>query len=69
VNAVSIIYVNDHLEDLRSETREHRLAASLVPGPSLRERLAGSLATIRRTLGTDEIGPNVPNLSNWPYRV
>jgi hypothetical protein len=69
VNAVSIIYVNDHLEDLRSQTRQHRLAASLAPEPSFRERLAASLASVRRTLGADEIGPNVPNLSHWPYRV
>ena len=69
MNAVSIIYVNAHLEDLRSEARQHRLAASLDPKPSLRARLANALAGLRRTLGADEIGTNVPQLSNWPYRV
>ena len=69
MNAVSIIYVNAHLEDLRNEARQHRLAASLDPKPSLRARLTAALTNIRRTLGADEIGPNVPQLSHWPYRV
>jgi hypothetical protein len=69
VNAVSIIYVNDHLEDLWAQTRQHRLAASLASKPSRRARLAATLATIRRTIAADEIAQNVPNLSHWPYRV
>jgi hypothetical protein len=69
VNAVSIIYVNQHLEDLRSEAQRRRLAASLDPRPSLRARLAAAAANLRRTLGTDDVGPSVPQLSHWPYRV
>ncbi|HEV8401520.1 MAG TPA: hypothetical protein VGQ31_00660 [Candidatus Limnocylindrales bacterium] len=69
MNAVSIIYVNAHLEDLRSEARDRRLAASLADKPSLRARLAAAAASLRRTLGADEIGPTFPQLSHWPYRV
>ena len=69
MNAVSIIYVNQHLEDLRSDAQKRRLAASLAEKPSLRARLASAAASLRRTLGADEIGPNFPQLSHWPYRV
>ena len=43
MDAVSIMYVNEHLDT--------------------------SLTNLRRTLGADEIGPTVPQLSHWPYRV
>jgi hypothetical protein len=69
VNAIAILYVNDHLEDLRSEARQRRLSASLDPKPTLRERLAIRLASLHGTLGADEIGPTLPQLSHWPYRV
>jgi len=69
VNAVAIIYVNQHLEDLRSEAQKRRLSASLDPKSSLRARLASAAASLRRTLGADEICPNFPQLSHWPYRV
>jgi len=69
VNALAVMYVNEHLEDLRSAARQHHLAASLAPRPSLRERLASSFISLRRTLGLDEIGPTMPQHSHWPYRV
>ncbi len=69
MNAVAIIYVNQHLEDLRSEARDRRIAASLDPKPSLRARLAATATDLRRAIGADDIGPNVPRLSHWPYRV
>ena len=69
MNAVAIIYVNEHLEGLRSEAQKRRLAASLDSKPTLRARLAAAATNLRRTLGADEIGPNVPHLSNRPYRV
>jgi len=69
VNAVAIIYVNQHLEDLRSEAQKRRLSASLDPKSSLRARLASAATNLRRTPGADVIGPNVPHLSNRPYRV
>ena len=69
MNALAVLYVNEHLEDLRSAARQHHLAASLAPRPSLRERLASSFISLRRTLGLDEIGPTIPQLSHWPYRV
>ena len=54
MNALAVLYVNEHLEDLRSAARQHHLAASLAPRPSLRERLASSFISLRRTLGLDE---------------
>jgi hypothetical protein len=69
VNAVAIIYVNQHLQDLRSEAQKRRLAASLDPKPSLRARLAAAATSLRRALGADDKGPSVPQLSDWPYRV
>jgi hypothetical protein len=69
VNAVSIMYVNDHLEQLRSEAQRRRLASSVAPHGSLRARIAAASVSLKKTLGADEIGPNVPNLSHWPYRV
>ena len=69
MNAIAVIYVNQHLQELGTEARQRRLAASLDPKPSLRERLTTRLATIRRALAADEIGPTFPQLSHWPYRV
>ncbi len=69
MNAIAVIYVNQHLQELGAKARQRRFAASLDPKPSLRERLATRLATIRRALAADEIGPTVPQLSHWPYRV
>lgn len=69
MNALAIMYVNEHLEDMRAEARQHRLAASLAPKPSLGGRLAAGLTNLRRTLAADDTGPTLPKLSHWPYRV
>jgi hypothetical protein len=63
VNAVAIMYVNDHLETLRAEARQRR-AASLADRRSLRSRISG---TISRTLGIGTTGPALPKLTNYPY--
>ncbi len=69
MNAVAVMYVNAHLEELRAEAQKKRLAASLAPKRSLRARIAAASVSLRKTLGSDEIGPDLPHLSHWPYRV
>ena len=66
MNAVAIMYVNDHLETLHAEARQARLA-SLVGRTSLRERLASAGSDLRRILGGDSNGSSVPKLTNYPY--
>ena len=65
MNALAVIYVNDHLQSLRSEAAQHR-AASLAERRSLSDRLASAAASFRRVIGGDE-GPIVPKLENYPY--
>ena len=65
MNAVSVMYVNSHLADLRAEAQRNRVA-SLVERRSLRERLASGAASIKKIVGSDG-GPVVPQLKNYPY--
>ena len=65
MNAVAVIYVNQHLEELRAEAQRDRMA-SLVERPSLRERLSSGAAGLKKVLGSDG-GPVVPQLKNYPY--
>ena len=65
MNALAVIYVNDHLQSLRSEASQRR-AASLAERRSLRDRLASAAANVRRVIGGDQ-GPVVPKLENYPY--
>ena len=65
MNALAVIYVNDHLQSLRSEASQRR-AASLVERRTLRDRLASAAADLRRVIGGDQ-GPVVPKLENYPY--
>lgn len=69
MNAVAVMYVNAHLEELQAEARQKRLAASLAPKRSLRARIAAASASLKRALVADEIGPDLPHLTHWPYRV
>ena len=66
MNAVAVIYVNDHLEHLRSEARDRRLA-SLADRRTLRDRIGSATAEIRKTLGIEGSGPALPKLKNYPY--
>lgn len=66
MNAVAVIYVNDHLEHMRSEAKDRRLA-SLAERRSLRSRFGSGAAEVRRTLGLEPSGPSLPNLKNYPY--
>ena len=47
MNALAVIYVNQHLESLRSEASQRR-AASLAERRSLRDRLASAAADLEK---------------------
>jgi hypothetical protein len=66
VNALAIIYVNDHLETLHAEARRNRMA-SLAGRRSLRESLASVGAGLRRFLESGSSSSTVPQLRNYPY--
>jgi hypothetical protein len=66
VNALAVIYVNDHLESLRAEARQRR-TASLGTRSSLRDRIAATATELRRTLGFGATGPSLPTLRNYPF--
>jgi hypothetical protein len=66
VNAVAVMYVNEHLESLRAEAQQRRVA-SLGERHSLRELIASSASGLRRILGHGTSGPAVPTLKNYPY--
>ena len=66
MNALAVMYVNEHLESLRSEAQQRR-AASLAERRSLRDRLASAAFDIRRVLGADAGDPVLPKLENYPY--
>ena len=66
MNAVAVMYVNEHLESLRSEAQQRRLAGQ-AESRSIRSRIASATAELRRTLGIDASGTTVPALKNYPY--
>jgi ribosomal protein L32E len=64
VNAVAVIYVNQHLESLRTENQRNRMASGLAKR-SLRSRISTAAAGLGIiTANTDAV---VPRLSNYPY--
>ena len=69
MNAISIIYVNEHLQSLRAESQRKRHVASLGEKRSLRTRIAAASKSLRRALAADEIDTTLPILTHWPYRV
>ena len=66
MNALAVIYVNDHLQSLRSES-EQRRAASLAERRNLRDRLASAASDVRRVLGAGSSDPVLPKLEHYPY--
>ena len=66
MNALAVIYVNDHLKMLDAEARHARLA-SLAGRRSLRDRLGSAIGSLRGVLGSDVSGTTVPKLTNYPY--
>ena len=66
MNAVAVIYVNQHLESLRAEAHERRLA-SLAGRRTFSDRLASAATELRRVLGIADSGSTLPKLENYPY--
>ena len=66
MNALAVIYVNDHLQMLDAEARHARLA-SLAGRRSLRDRLGSALSSLRGMFVGDTSGTTVPKLNNYPY--
>jgi hypothetical protein len=66
VNALAVIYVNEHLDMLRSEAAQRR-TASQAERRSLRDRLASAASDVRRVLGGDSDDSVLPKLENYPY--
>lgn len=66
MNALAVIYVNEHLDMLRSEAQARR-TASLAERRTLRDRLASAASDVRRILGGDAGDPVMPKLENYPY--
>ncbi len=69
MNAISIIYVNEHLQSLKAESQRKRPMAPLGETRSLRSRIAAASTSIRRALSANEIDTTLPILTHWPYRV
>jgi hypothetical protein len=64
VNAVAVIYVNQHLDSLRAENQRNRMASGLAKR-SLRSRISAAAASLGIVAGnTDTV---VPQLTNYPY--
>ena len=64
MNAIAVIYVNQHLEDLRAESQRNRMAHG-VARRSLRSRIAAAAASLGIVASNSE--PVVPKLQNYPY--
>ncbi len=60
MNAISIIYVNEHLQSLRAESQRKRPMASLGEKRSLRARIHAASKYVRRSIAADEITPSLP---------
>jgi hypothetical protein len=64
VNAVAIIYVNQHLDSIRAEHQRTWMASGL-PKRSLRSRISAAAASLG--IGRANAEPVVPRLRNYPY--
>ena len=67
MNAIAVIYVNEHLESLRLEAQQRRMASLTADKGSLRDRIASVASELRRILGGESGGPTIPALKNYPY--
>ena len=64
MNAIAVMYVNQHLDSLRTENQRNRMASG-VAKRSLRSRLAAAAASLG--IVTCEFGPRGPEAPNYPY--
>ncbi len=65
MNAISVIYVNQHLDTMRTEQQQRNRMASLAPKRSLRSRIAAAAASLGIVAANSD--PVVPKLTNYPY--
>ena len=66
MNAVAVMYVNEHLADLRAEASEPSIGP-LVEKRSLRARIASAHRRSPQDPRFRAAGPVVPQLKNYPY--
>ena len=64
MNAVAVIYVNQHLDSIRTEHQRSRMASGLARR-SLRSRISAAAASLGILTADPE--PVVPRLTNYPY--
>ena len=64
MNAVAAIYVNQHLDSLRSEQQRYRMASGNAKR-SLRSRISAAAASLGIISANTE--PVVPRLRNYPF--
>ena len=64
MNAVAVIYVNQHLDSLRAEHQRNRMASGLARR-SLRSRISAAAASLG--IGSADSDIVVPRLTNHPY--
>ena len=68
MNAIAVLYVNEHLQELLDEAAERH---ALKPQrPSLRQRIASAASKAQASLGMplDDRGTILPKLQDYPYR-
>lgn len=63
MNALAVIYVNEHLQSLLDEAAQH---AFVIERPSLKSRIASAVSQARRSLAMpiDNRGTIIPKLSD-----
>ena len=64
MNAIAVIYVNQHLDSIRAEHQRNRMASG-VAKRSLRSRIAAAAASLGLVAPNSE--SVVPSLTNYPY--
>ena len=63
MNAIAVIYVNQHLDGLRADQQGR--SASLAPKRSLRSRITATAASLGIIASTTD--PVTPKLQNYPH--
>ena len=64
MNAVAVIYVNQHLDSLRAEHQRNRMSSGLAKR-SLRSRISAAAASLG--IVSNDAEAVLPRLTNYPY--
>lgn len=64
MNAIAVIYVNQHLDSLREESKRNRMASG-VAKRGMRSRIAAAAASLG--IASTSAEPVAPKLTNHPY--